>query len=102
MGCRKEHIKHTKENYPEFDEEEIDSVHKWMDHPSTWTHKPYESGYKRKKCYNSKHRVIRHDPEKVANALSGKGKEKNDKWHRVYKIAEDHCKLDGLIKDEDE
>lgn len=97
MGKRKDHIKHTKSNYPDFDEEEINTVHKWMDDPSTWTHESYESGYTRKKCFNSNHRKIRHDPKKVANALSGKGRKITEKWKRVFLIAEDHCILDGLI-----
>ncbi len=95
MPKKREHSEHSQKRHPGIAKEIHDMVHGWMDHPSNWEiGTPYESGFQRKKGYGGRnHRNIRHDPEKVANALSGGNP---DKWEKIKKIAKAHTDLDGI------
>ena len=95
MSEFKDHLKHSLNRHPEVPKETHISVHRWMDEPANWkTDFVYESGYVRRNGYNGyTHREIRHEPKKIANALSGGHKWK---WEQVYKIAKAHTDLDSV------
>ena len=94
MPKKKEHLTHSLKRHPEIPKEIHEMVHPWMDDPANWNKKPYKSGYERKKCYSGHtHRDIRHEPEKVAKALSGGNP---NKWEKIKKIAKAHTDLDGI------
>ncbi len=96
MPKKKEHLTHSLKRHPEIPKEIHEMVHPWMDDPANWNKKPYKSGYERKKCYSGHtHRDIRHEPEKVAKALSGGNKKKEE---MIKKVATAHRELDGLSK----
>jgi len=92
----KDHLLHSRRRHPDIPEKKHESVHRWMDNPANWpVDTPYESGFMRKHGRSGhNHRDIRHDPPKVANALSGG----NDTVRKqVHKIAKCHAELDGRL-----
>lgn len=97
MPKLKDHLLHSKQRHPDIPEKRHKAVHRWMDDPANWlVDKLYDSGYKRRRGRSGHdHREIRHDPEKVANALGGGSR---DVREQVRSIAKCHADLDGKLR----
>jgi hypothetical protein len=97
MPKLKDHLDHSKQRYPDIPEQRHKAVHRWMDNPANWpVDKPYESGFIRRRGRSGHdHREIRHDPEKVANALGGGSPKVRE---QVFLIAKCHAELDGKLR----
>lgn len=93
----KDHLNHSKQRHPDIPEQRHRAVHQWMDNPANWlVNKLYESGFMRRRGRSGhNHRDIRHDPEKVANALDGGSP---DVHEQVRSIAKCHVELDGISR----
>ena len=91
-----DHLADSLRRYPGISQRIHEYVHRWMDDPSNWpVGIPYENTeYTRRNGYNGRtHRKVRHDPEKVANALCGGSEER---WYQIFYIASCHRDLDGM------
>ncbi|MCG2721072.1 MAG: hypothetical protein L6290_03510 [Thermodesulfovibrionales bacterium] len=93
----KDHFNHSQQRHPDIPEQRHKAVHQWMDNPANWlVNKLYESGFIRRRGRSGHdHRDIRHDPEKVANALGGGIPEVRE---QVRSIAKCHAELDGKLR----